>query len=54
MTLSEAEGNSGGAPCKDSKATDEGWVNLDLNEGWVKLDLKVLCQTREVPLSHML
>lgn len=41
--MSEARGNNGEAP-RNSKASDEGWVKLDLNEGWVKLDLKVLDQ----------
>lgn len=49
--MSEARGNNGEAPSISSKASDEGWVKLDLNEGWVKLDLKVWDQTSEVLLS---
>jgi hypothetical protein len=42
--MSEARGSNSEAHIDDSKASDEGWVKLDINEGWVKLDLKVLCK----------
>ncbi len=44
FAMSEARGSNSEAPIDNSKASDEGWVKLDINEGWVKLDLKVLCK----------
>ena len=47
--MSKARGSNSEAPIDDSKASDEGWVKLDIHEGWVKLELKVLHKRSEIP-----